>query len=84
MSALYFIHELVEHDYEFEDILDRVDLVFIPVANPDGYVYSHHTDRFWNKNRRPVSASCNGVDLNRNFQYAFHATSDVRTLVKPS
>lgn len=34
MASLYFLHELVEHDYEFDDILDNVDLVFITVANP--------------------------------------------------
>lgn len=34
MAALYFIHELVEHDYDYDDVLDFVDLVFITVANP--------------------------------------------------
>lgn len=34
MAALYCIHELVEHGYDFDDVLDFVDLVFITVANP--------------------------------------------------
>lgn len=34
MAAVYFIHEVVEHDYEYDDILDFVDLVFVTVANP--------------------------------------------------
>lgn len=34
MAALYFIHEVVEHSYEYADILDKVDLIFIPTANP--------------------------------------------------
>ena len=35
----------------------------MPVANPDGYIYTWTTNRFWRKNRRPNG----GVDLNRNF-----------------
>lgn len=42
MSALCFIHEIVEHDNKFEDIFNSVDLVFIPVDNPKGYT----TDSF--------------------------------------
>jgi hypothetical protein len=34
MTALYFLHELVEHHYEFDAILDAVDIVVVPVANP--------------------------------------------------
>ena len=48
----------------------------IPMFNPDGYEYTHTTDRFWSKNRRPFRGNatlevtrdeCNGVNLNRNF-----------------
>ncbi|CRL03581.1 CLUMA_CG016523, isoform A [Clunio marinus] len=76
MTAMYIIHELVEHDYEFDDILNAIDIVVVPVSNPDGYVFSHTTDRNWNKNRRAVSASCFGADINRNFQYQFLSTGD--------
>lgn len=34
MAAMYFLHEIVDHFYEFEDILANLDFVFIPVANP--------------------------------------------------
>lgn len=77
MTAMYIVHEIVEHDYEFEDILSKVDIVLIPVANPDGFVYTHTTDRNWNKNRRAVSSNCFGTDLNRNFQYHFTSSGDV-------
>uniref|UniRef100_W8BHB0 Carboxypeptidase A4 n=1 Tax=Ceratitis capitata TaxID=7213 RepID=W8BHB0_CERCA len=41
---------------------------FMPVVNPDGYVYSRNVNRLWRKNRSPSSSSsCYGVDLNRNF-----------------
>jgi murein tripeptide amidase MpaA len=78
MTALYIIHEIVEHSSEFTDILNKVNFVILPVANPDGYEFSHTSDRSWIKNRRQVSLSCFGVDLNRNFQYHFSASSDVR------
>ena len=102
MSALYFIHELVEHNYDFDDILDRVDIVFVPVANPgkfltkswlvsnktklflkkylilDGYVFTHTTDRMWNKNRRTVATGCVGADLSQNFGHRFLTSGDVR------
>jgi Zinc carboxypeptidase len=40
MTAMYIIHELVEHDYEFPDILDQVDIVVVPVANPGEETYT--------------------------------------------
>ncbi|KAG5675311.1 hypothetical protein PVAND_005222 [Polypedilum vanderplanki] len=76
MTALYFLHEFVEHHYEFDDILDAVDIVIIPVANPDGYVFTHTTNRLWNKNRRAVGQNCFGVDINANFHYQFVSTND--------
>ena len=33
---------------------------------------SFFQERMWRKNRKPVSASCYGVDLNRNFGYQFN------------
>ncbi len=44
-------------------LLDEVALVVVPVANPDGYVYSWDFERLWRKNRRDGI----GVDLNRNW-----------------
>lgn len=45
------------------------DFWFVPVVNPDGYVYTHTTDRLWRKTRSKTSY-CVGVDPNRN--YPFH------------
>ncbi len=47
-------------------LIGGLDLFIIPVLNPDGVNYSHHDDAMWRKNRRP-SASCPGVDPNRNY-----------------
>ena len=52
---------------ELDVLLDQVELVVLPVANPDGYVYSWEVDRFWRKNRREGV----GVDTNRNWSVAW-------------
>lgn len=39
----------------------------IPITNPDGYRYTWTNNRMWRKNRRLVTGSTYGVDLNRNF-----------------
>ncbi|XP_063628162.1 zinc carboxypeptidase A 1-like [Cydia splendana] len=67
-------------DKELEHIAYTYTWVFIPVMNPDGYEYSHTTDRLWRKNRRPGGA----VDLNRNYGIAFgsHGASNNPTSIK--
>ncbi|XP_018567158.1 carboxypeptidase B [Anoplophora glabripennis] len=65
--ALYVISQLVENSenaYMYED----VDWAIIPVANPDGYEYTHTDTRLWRKTRTPGTI-CYGVDPNRNFDY---------------
>ncbi|MDI9641144.1 M14 family zinc carboxypeptidase [Kamptonema cortianum] len=40
---------------------------FVPIVNPDGYRYTWTNSRLWRKNRRQVTSTVYGVDLNRNF-----------------
>lgn len=40
MSAIDIIHELVEHNYMFENLTDGLVWYILPVANPDGYIFS--------------------------------------------
>src|SRR5207245_2089853 len=61
--------------------LDKAEIWFIPVVNPDGYNYSLNTDTMWRKNRKVIYAdqtACPasgakhdsvgvGVDINRNY-----------------
>ncbi|XP_032308592.1 carboxypeptidase B [Drosophila ananassae] len=55
-----------------EKAMRRIDWYFLPLANPDGYQYSRHTDRLWTKNRAHDPASgCYGVNLDRNFGHAW-------------
>lgn len=51
-------------------LLAGLDVVVVPILNPDGYEYSRTKDRLWRKNRGATSnKTCVGVDLNRNFDY---------------
>lgn len=57
--------------------LENVQMIVVPLVNPDGYVITNDTDRFWRKNARP-GVRCDGVDLNRNWGFDFggsHSTS---------
>lgn len=75
-TVLYFMYYLLEHygsDPEVTHIVDHRELYFVPVLNPDGYVYNESTDPdgggFWRKNRRDNGGNVFGVDLNRNYGY---------------
>ncbi|XP_013180181.1 PREDICTED: carboxypeptidase B-like [Papilio xuthus] len=55
------------------------DWYFLPVANPDGYDYSHKVDRMWRKSRAAYGGEITGVDLNRNFSFGWggrHSSTD--------
>ena len=68
VAVSLIIRELVEDYDNNRDIVDHLDVYIMPVANPDGYVYSRTTDRMWRKTRSG-SGSCIGVDPNRNWGY---------------
>ncbi|MDG1849137.1 MAG: M14 family zinc carboxypeptidase [Flavobacteriales bacterium] len=71
MASTFLVDHLV-HNYNtdlfIQNLLAHVDVYIVPIVNPDGYVYTHTTDRYWRKNRQlnPAS-SCVGTDLNRNW-----------------
>ena len=46
----YIIRELTENSANNAELLDKLDWFILPVANPDGYVYTQ-CDRFWRKTR---------------------------------
>ncbi|MBL9032655.1 MAG: hypothetical protein JNM80_13245 [Phycisphaerae bacterium] len=56
-------------DPAIKDFVDNVETIIVPVANPDGYVFTWTTNRYWRKNRRPNAGGSFGVDLNRNWGY---------------
>ncbi len=79
VSTLFgFVWHLVRNygnDPEVTELLNSRRLYFIPIVNPDGYVYNESSDGYWRKNKRDndndgiFEESDDGVDLNRNFSY---------------
>ncbi len=52
------------------NLLDRCEIIIIPVVNCDGYEFSWgQGNRLWRKNRRPNPNGSFGVDTNRNWGY---------------
>lgn len=72
MNAMYVADQLVRlegSDAYVTNLLAGADFIIVPVANPDGYVHTWTTERFWRKNRRPNAGGSFGVDNNRNWGY---------------
>jgi len=74
-SMMYFMYWLLDNyatNPEAAYLVNNREIFFIPVVNPDGYVYNQTTNPngggSWRKNRRNNTGSY-GVDLNRNYSY---------------
>ena len=71
MTTMYAADQLLNNyatDPAIQNLLDEVEVIVIPVVNPDGYEYTWTDNRLWRKNRRPHGFSGEfGVDLNRNW-----------------
>lgn len=67
LSIAEFIVKNHSSNSYIQEILDNSVLWFVPMLNPDGYVYSWEEDRMWRLNRRVHPNSTVGVDLNRNY-----------------
>ncbi|GAB9474325.1 Carboxypeptidase [Globisporangium polare] len=65
MAAL--LDGLRNGDATITALVTKYDWVFVPIVNIDGFLYTFSGNRLWRKNRRKVSGSTYGVDLNRNF-----------------
>ncbi|OXB58048.1 hypothetical protein ASZ78_007707 [Callipepla squamata] len=60
------------NDPSVTSLLNNLDIFLLPVANPDGYEFTHTTNRMWRKTRSKNSGSlCIGVDPNRNWDAGF-------------
>ncbi|XP_075326637.1 carboxypeptidase A1-like [Odontesthes bonariensis] len=74
-SGTWFAKKLVTdygRDPALTAILDKMDIFLEIVTNPDGYYYTHTSNRLWRKTRKPnPGSSCVGVDLNRNWNAGF-------------
>uniref|UniRef100_A0A182JCX5 Zinc carboxypeptidase A 1 n=1 Tax=Anopheles atroparvus TaxID=41427 RepID=A0A182JCX5_ANOAO len=63
---------LTSQEPAVRNIAENYDWYVIPVANPDGYVYTHTTTRLWRKTRSRQNVLCFGADPNRNWDYMFN------------
>lgn len=74
-QLIYYMWYLLENSQnpDIQYVLQNTELYFIPIVNPDGYVYNQNTNPtgggMWRKNRRPMQNNTFGVDLNRNYGY---------------
>ncbi len=76
MALMYFMDYLLDRygsDPEVTYLVDHREMFFVPVVNPDGYVYNQQKypdgGGQWRKNRRNNGNGWYGVDLNRNYGY---------------
>ncbi len=76
MSLVYFMWYLLENygsDPEVTMLLEKRELFFVPLVNPDGYCYNERSNPggggMWRKNRKPSAGGAYGVDLNRNYGF---------------
>ncbi|XP_072519067.1 carboxypeptidase A1-like [Salminus brasiliensis] len=77
-SGTWFAKKIVDdygRDAALTAILDKFDIFLEIVTNPDGFQYTHSSNRMWRKTRKPNSGSnCVGVDPNRNWDAGFGGT----------
>ncbi|MDX1445896.1 M14 family zinc carboxypeptidase, partial [Lishizhenia sp.] len=81
IQNIYYMWYLLENygtNPEITYLIDNTELYFIPMINPDGYIYNETTNPngggMHRKNRRNVGTFNKGVDLNRNYNYQWGTT----------
>lgn len=81
-ETLFFMWYVLENygtDPEITYLVDELELFFVPMINPDGYVQNVTSDPngggMFRKNKNPNIGTNNpGVDLNRNYSYQWNTT----------
>ncbi len=72
---MWYLLENYATDPEVQYLVQNTEMYFIPILNPDGYIYNEAIapdgGGLWRKNRRITSDSTIGVDLNRNYGFAW-------------
>lgn len=73
-SAAETVKKAAEGDPDYLKRLEKAEVWFLPVVNPDGLEHSRDVNNTWRKNRAPVETITNGetiistgVDINRNY-----------------
>lgn len=75
---MWYLLENYDTSDEVQYLVNNLEMYFVPMVNPDGYVYNETTDPNGGgghrKNRRNVGTNNKGVDLNRNYSYQWGTT----------
>ncbi|XP_063241177.1 zinc carboxypeptidase-like [Bacillus rossius redtenbacheri] len=70
-TVTYILNQLLTStDSQVRSMAQEFDWYFFPSTNPDGYEYTHTTNRMWRKTRSRTNLLCYGADPNRN--WGFH------------
>lgn len=80
-QTIYYMWYLLENygtNDEITYLVDNLEMYFVPMINPDGYVHNEVNEPngggMHRKNKRNVGSSNPGVDLNRNYSYQWGTT----------
>lgn len=75
---MWYLLENYETDPEIKALIDTTELYFVPVVNPDGFIFNCKTNPngggYWRKNRRNHGDGNYGVDNNRNYAVGWGTT----------
>jgi carboxypeptidase T len=90
MQMIYYMQYLLENygtNAEVTYLVNNREMFFVPIVNPDGYVYNETTNPggggMWRKNRRNNGNGTYGVDINRNYGH-FWAYDTIGSSPTPS
>jgi len=78
MAGVYAVERLVQKVKASPGYLDGVEVVMMPMANPDGFKHTEGLARFHRKNMNTNSSLCLGTDLNRNFPTGWDSCSSLK------
>jgi len=72
---MWYVLENYDKNPEIKYLVDNTELFFMPCVNPDGYLYNQaqapNGGGNWRKNRNYDTEAPQGVDLNRNYGFAW-------------
>jgi carboxypeptidase T len=78
-STIFYMWYLLENyatNPEVQYLVNNTEMYFVPVLNPDGYIWNEITNPqgggMWRKNRFDNNDGYFGVDLNRNYSYEWN------------
>jgi len=78
MAGVYAVEKLIAKVQSEPGYLDGVEVVLMPMANPDGFIHTEVYKRFHRKNTNTNNSLCTGTDLNRNFPTGWDTCSSLQ------